>query len=279
MATMGDSASAVSEPALVEIVTPVVSAMDRGPLREALLSAFYMEKESLGAIYDCFAQLASKRHASESLKFFFHSWSKTNHSAASVSGLANRITLLARKHGNVADRAPYYLACDSLQRVTDEDLGARGGTLHSDLFYRMATTLCGDDSWLLRVYCLERAQEFMDWVNQQRLREREIVTGLLTTLVHEVYTHGEVELIHPMFEEWVKDRLALPADEARRVLTWVKIHTGGTESDHFRHATNAVHYYCEASGIAIDPVSAEELFRGYLQRKAAVMTALMPKLH
>lgn len=60
----------------------------------------------------------------------------------------------------------------------------------------MATTLCGDDRWLLRENCLPSAQAFKDWTDRQRLRERDLMQGLLTTLVHEVYTHGEVEYIH-----------------------------------------------------------------------------------
>lgn len=269
----------VSKYTLLEIVDPVIAEMPGGPVQEALISSFNEQRGSLDAIEDCFVRLVSKRHSPEQLKYFFHSWSKTNHSAASVSGLANRITLIARKRDDIAEQAGYYHACDSLQRVTDEDLGARGGILHADLYYRMATLLCGDDSWLMKSYCLNEAQEFRNWVDQQRLREKDIVRGLLTTLVHEVYTHGEVELIHPLFDAWFRTRLAIPSEEVRKVLAWVTVHTGGTESDHFRHATEALRHYCDVSGTSVDPPTAKELFKGYLRRKAAVMEALTPILH
>ena len=116
MTTVGNLS--VSNCALWEIVEPIISEMPTGPVQDALLSSFIEEQQSLNAIEDCFIKLVSKRHPPEQLKCFFNSWSKTNHSAASVSGLANRITLIARKQDNIDEKAGYYYACDSLQRVT-----------------------------------------------------------------------------------------------------------------------------------------------------------------
>jgi hypothetical protein len=150
--------------------------------------------------------------------------------------------------------------------------------LHADLFYRIATTLVGDDQWLSKRCCNAAADEFRDWVDRQRLRERDLLKGLLVTLIHEVYTHGEVELILPLFQTWAKDELGLSADEARRTLAWISVHTGGTESAHFGHAVEAVGQYCAATGARINADFAEVLFQGYLHRKSAVMEQLRPLL-
>ncbi len=264
---------------LDDIVHPVLEEMAGGPLKTALLAAFAAEGETLRSIEDCFRALVAKRQEREALRRFFHSWSKTNNSAASVSGLASRMTLAGRRANDEAVQLALYRVCDSLQRITDEDLGARGGVLHADLFYRMATTLVGDDQWLSKRYCNAAADEFRDWIDRQRLRERDLVKGLLATLVHEVYTHGEVEFILPLFQTWVRDELGMPADESRRVLAWIAVHTGGTESAHFSHASDAVAQYCDAAGISLNADFAATLFHSYLHRKAAVMQQLRPLLH
>ena len=188
-----------------------------------------------------------------------------------VSGLANRLTLLARSEQGSAAADQLYRACGSLQRITDEDLGALGNTVHADLFYTMATTLCGDDRWLLRENCLPSAQAFKDWTDRQRLRERDLMQGLLTTLVHEVYTHGEVEYIHPLYKEWFSRDMGVPAERARATVAWVTVHTGGTESNHFAHATAAVNAFVEAMEIEVNEEAARNLFGLYLRNKAQVM--------
>jgi hypothetical protein len=263
---------------LEKIVHPVLDEMREGPLKAALFAAFAAEERALTAIEECFFALVGRRQEAEPLRRFFHSWSKTNNSAASVSGLASRMTLAGRRSADAAVKQALYRVCDSLQRITDEDLGARGNVLHADLFYRMATTISGDDRWLSKRYCNSAADEFRDWADRHRLRERDLLKGLLITLIHEVYTHGEVEFILPLFQRWACDELGLSAEEARKVLAWISVHTGGTESAHFGHATEAVAHYCEAAGVSIDADAASALFETYLERKAAVMTQLTPML-
>ncbi len=256
---------------LLGVIEPVLNDMPAGTLRHALFRAFWDETASLLDIEDAFARVTARRQAVEPLRKFFASWSKTNNSAASVSGLANRLTLLARSEQGSAAADQLYRACGSLQRITDEDLGALGNTVHADLFYTMATTLCGDDRWLLRENCLPSAQAFKDWTDRQRLRERDLMQGLLTTLVHEVYTHGEVEYIHPLYKEWFSRDMGVPAERARATVAWVTVHTGGTESNHFAHATAAVNAFVEAMEIEVNEEAARNLFGLYLRNKAQVM--------
>ena len=256
---------------LQEAITPVLSEMSPGILRTALLETFTEERASLATIEQAFRTLTSASHPKPALRHFFASWSKTNNSAASVSGLANRMTLLARQQTAPALARSLFEVCASLQRITDEDLGALGGKLHSDLFYTMATSACADDAWLLKSYCLESAESFKAWTDRQRLGERNLLKGLLTTLVHEVYTHGEVEFIHPLFQRWFGEELGTPAEHVRHTVAWVTVHTGGTESNHFAHAVNAVQDYCAAIDVHLDEELCRTIFRDYLRRKQSVM--------
>ncbi|RON57909.1 hypothetical protein [Pseudomonas frederiksbergensis] len=256
---------------LLKIVEPVLNDMPASVLKHALFEAFWQEEEALVDIENAFEQLTSRRHPPVALRKFFASWSKTNNSATSVSGLANRITLLARSEAGSEAAEQLYRACGSLQRITDEDLGALGNIVHSELFYNMATPLCGDDQWLLKENCLPSAQAFKDWTDTRRLRDRDLLQGLLTTLIHEVYTHGEVEFIHPLYKQWFVRDMGVPEAKARATVAWVTVHTGGTESNHFAHAVAAVNEFVEAMQIAVDHETAREIFSEYLRRKATVM--------
>jgi hypothetical protein len=263
--------AAPTESKLYQIARPVLADMEEGMLRTVLLETFEEESESLLEIEHTFDQLTFRSYNKEALRKFFASWSKTNNSAASVSGLASRITLLAGQQQDPDIARQLFNVCSSLQRITDEDLGALGGMLHSDLFYIMATAVCGDDAWLTKSYCEKSAQEFKDWTDRQRLRERDHLKGLLTTLIHEVYTHGEVEFIHPLFQNWFEYHIGIPTDRIRYTVAWVTVHTGGTESNHFGHAVDAIQNFSNAMNVPIDADMAREIFRDYLRRKAAAM--------
>lgn len=256
---------------LLSVIEPVLQEMPAGVLKQALWDEFRNQEAALVDIEEAFQVLTSRRHDAAALRKFFASWSKTNNSAASVSGLANRLTLLARSEQGSAAAQQIYQVCGSLQRITDEDLGALGNILHADLFYNMATPLCGDDQWLLKENCLPSAQAFKDWTDTRRLRDRDLLQGLLTTLVHEVYTHGEVEYIHPLYTRWFERDMGVPPEQVRKTVAWVTVHTGGTESNHFAHAVEAVEVFVKAMGIAVDRATAREVFAQYLQRKAEVM--------
>ncbi|MBC3954836.1 MULTISPECIES: hypothetical protein [Pseudomonas] len=264
---------------LLKIIEPVLNDMPASALKHALFEAFWEQEEALASIEEAFMTLTSRRHSPAVLRKFFASWSKTNNSAASVSGLANRLTLMARAEQDPEVARQIYKACGSLQRITDEDLGALGNTQHAELFYNMATPLCGDDQWLLRENCLPSAQTFKDWTDTRRLRDRDLMQGLLTTLVHEVYTHGEVELIHPLYAQWFVRDMGIPDSRVRATVAWVTVHTGGTESNHFAHAVAAISEFVEALQIEINPEAARSIFSEYLRRKAHVMMDCARLMH
>lgn len=259
------------ESKMQSIIEPVISEMPDSELRHSLLDSFRQEENSLRIIENTFTLLTKEPQERDSLKLFFHSWSKTNNSAMSVSGLASRITLMAREAQDPKIEHNLFKVCSSLQRITDEDLGVYGGFLHSDLFYRMATKICGDDSWLSKSFCLKSANEFKEWTDQKRLQEKEIIHGLLTTLIHEIYTHGEIEYIYPLYKNWFETHLDIEPSQVRNTLAWVTVHTGGTESHHFKHAVDAVQLFCDTMNIRCTKKTLSLIFTEYLQHKARVM--------
>lgn len=253
------------------VLEPVLELMQAGALKQALRDAFRAHEMALVDIEGAFHVLTARRHDTEALRCFFASWSKIHNCAASVSGLADRMTLLARSEQNSVAAQRLYRVCSNLLRITDEDRGAQGNLLHADRFYNLATPLCGDDQWLLKENCLPSAQAFKDWTDMRRLRDRDLLKGLLTTLAHEVCSHGEVEVIRPLFKRWLERDIGVPAEKVRSTMAWVTVHTGGTESNHFAHAVAAVEAFVRVMDVAVVKSAAQDLFGEYLQRKAAVM--------
>ncbi|HMJ13132.1 MAG TPA: hypothetical protein VK524_17045 [Polyangiaceae bacterium] len=250
--------------------------LDHEPLRNMLLESLELEQGAMRTIHDSFAAFLRSKHAPEVRRRFFSSWQRTNNSAMSVEGLANRITLEAEAVAN-SDPARALLMFRGggrLNRVADEDLGVGGQVLHFELYYRMATALTdGDDVWQSREYCLASAAEFKTWLDSIRLRDP-VISGLYSLLIHEGYTHAELELIAPMFDRWATEVMGLSPRDARRVLAWISVHIGGTEKAHFAHSCASLSHYCAGSGARIDLEAASNVFRTYLRKKAQVMEQL-----
>lgn len=251
--------------------------LDHEPLREVLLSSLEAERESIEAIARSFTGFVARKQSAEIRRRFFASWQKTNNSAMSVEGLANRMTADGEAkvvQGEHADGLSLFRAAGRLNRVADEDLGVGGQTLHFELYYRMATEFTDrDDQWQSRQYCLPAAADFKNWLDASRLRAP-IIVGLFSLLVHEGYTHAELEMIAKPFQNWATRDMGLSDRDARRVLAWISVHNGGTEKAHFAHSCASLSHYLEGSGSAVDLQVAEEIFRKYFRMKGAVMAQL-----
>jgi hypothetical protein len=253
------------------------SQLEHEPLRAVLLDSLRSEKESVRIIGESFAHFVQKKHDPDIRRKFFASWQRTNNSAMSVEGLANRITHEAEAATSQLDAGrvlSMFRAAGRLNRVADEDLGVGGQVQHFELFYRMATQYTdGDDRWQSRQFCLPSASEFKSWLDSSRLRDP-IMSGLFSLLIHEGYTHAELEMIAPLFSRWSTDVMGLTAKDTRRVLAWISVHNGGTEKAHFAHSCAALTHYCEGSGAKIDLDLAGQVFTEYFRRKATVMKQL-----
>lgn len=256
------------------IITPVIDSVPNVFLRSQLLDCFPRQADFFSDIEQSFHLLTSNAYSQEKLHCFFHSWSMTNNSAMTVSGIANRLTLLMHKNKPVQDPLSLLQALTSLHRIVDEDLGVVGGVLHKDLYYRMATHFCKNDDWLSLRYLTPEAADFKKWKDANSLRDRDIMIGLLTTVVHEIYTHGEVEYILPLFKSWLQSLDGIEGREANLILAWIIVHTGPTEKNHFFHAIHAVEHFTRAMDINLEQYDMDDIVHTYMQKKAATMNSI-----
>lgn len=248
------------------------------PLRQLLLDSLQTEQDSVHAIANSFERITAQKQPLQIRRQFFSSWQRTNNSVMSVEGLANRITLEAEKAlakgDNESSVMHFFRSAAQLNRVADEDLGAKGQPLHFELYYRMATEFCGeDDTWQSHSFCLPVATEFKSWLDSLRLKEP-IMYGIFSMLIHEGYTHAELEIIAPLFERWAMEGMKFDRNDALRNTAWIAVHNGGTEKNHFAHSCNAFQYYSAATNTKIDLQTAEQIFKEYLRRKGDVMKQL-----
>lgn len=261
---------------LQRIIVPVLEGMADSILKEPLLAAFRTRERPLSWIEDGFRRLTERRHDVETLRRFFHSWSQTNNSAMTVAGIGNRLTLLARSQPALARDPDLLNTVVSLGRIVDEDLAVTHKVLHSQMYYTMATGIVGDDLWLSQRYLVPEAREFKRWKDHNSLRESDLTLALLTTLVHEIYTHGEVEFILPLFRRWLRDHFDCTERESTRLLGWISVHCGPTEKNHFFHALDAVGHYARLTGVDLHRYAIDQIARTYLDKKSAVLRALLP---
>jgi hypothetical protein len=263
---------------LISIILPVIDQMESSHIKEQLLTYFPLQGKQFSIIEDSFSALTATKQKQETINSFFHSWSQTNNSAVTVAGLSNRLTMLIHKNKPVVSEYDLFRTIASLNRIVDEDLAVVGRVLHSKLFYTMATNISGNDSWLSHKYLCNEALEFKNWKDKNSLRNKDIMIGLLTTLVHEIYTHGEVEFIYPKFYSWLKVHSELSEKEIEVSLAWIQVHCGPTEKDHFFHAVNAVHSFSKAQNINIEDYDLKEIITNYLDLKSEVMGVLEQQL-
>jgi hypothetical protein len=259
---------------IAAIIMPVLEAMPPSHIKHELLRAFPLHAMAFRDIEDSFATLTSARQDADRLRRFFQSWSQTNNSAMTVAGISNRLTLAKYRSEPMRDETALLRAIVSLNRIVDEDLAVTNAVLHSQMFYAMATDIVGDDLWLLHRYLHDSARAFKAWKDRNSLRENDPMIALLTTLVHEIYTHGEVEFILPMFRRWLEVDYGRSRHDTTRTLAWISVHCGPTEKNHFFHALDAVEHYARARGLLIEDYSLAAIVETYLQKKAAVMRAL-----
>lgn len=108
-------------------------------LKNALLRAMPCHAEDFADIESGFRALTARRQKPELLRRFFQSWSQTNNSAMTVSGISNLLTIMVHAGETIPDPAALTRAVVSLNRIVDEDLDVTGAIVHSTLFYAMAT--------------------------------------------------------------------------------------------------------------------------------------------
>lgn len=259
---------------ILELMQSIVAPLPSSVLKESLNHSLVASSADLTNIEHCFQLLTNQEHEVEKLRYFFHSWSMTNNSAMCISGLSNRLSKQLHDQDTIEQRLLLSQSIASLNRVTDEDLAVVGGIFHVDLFYQMATLCSGDDTWLSRRYIIPPAKEFKHWKDQNMVKSKDLMDGLLVTLANEIYTHGEVEYIYPLFRRWLMETRGWNSKQSEQALTWILVHCGHTEKAHFQRSIDAISYYCKARNVRLEEYDLSSKFDRYLHSKGRVMTAL-----
>ncbi|MDG5496121.1 hypothetical protein [Niveispirillum sp. BGYR6] len=260
---------------LASLILPVLQTMPDILAKKSLIETFDSSHHDFNIIEEGFRTLTSREQDREYLRRFFASWSQTNNSAMTVSGISNRLTLTLHRGEFAGDKLELLQTLTCLHRITDEDLAVTHRILHAQLFHEMATGIVGDDAWLQTHYIDKSAVEFKKWKDHMSLRESDLALALITTLVHEIYTHGEVEFILPLFTHWLRDTYGFGERELDRAVRWIKVHCGGTEKRHFFHAVDAMNHFEKAFSIDWSRYDHAAIVRSYMQRKAAVLKAVV----
>lgn len=266
--------TAPSSASIEDLVLEAIAEVTDSRIRAALALAFEAERESVETIEESFRIVTTAPPVAANLRTFFRTWNMTNNSAMCVAGMGNRMTQQHRD-GTALDPVALADAVASLHRINDEDLGVGNGVIHADLFYSMATTICGGDEWQSKRYLLEAGIEFKRWRDRCGLVDKDVVVGLLATLIHEVYTHAEVEFIWPHFNRFLETYFEMTSTERHKTLTWINVHRNGTETGHFAHAQDATASYLASQGLDLDGYDMVAIFREYLRRKAEAMRAII----
>ena len=259
-------------PSIHSQIQDVVAALDASPLQTWLGAAFERHEAGFVVIEAAFEDLLGGPISPERCAPFFGSWRATNNSAMCVSGLGNRLSLLLHQRAAVADPDAVIRALIHLHRVSDEDLGVGGSTKHAVLFARMANALCSDDRWSRSCYSSEAAQAFAAWKDRSCLANPNLAWGVLVTVIHEAYTHGEVEFMLPRFLAWLQ-RGGWSKAASRQALAWIFVHCGPTEREHFRYAVNSLDELQRGLGVTIDAAQVDDAVATYIELKQAVMTS------
>lgn len=236
---------------ILEIVEPAIQQLPDSSLRQALLESYIRESASLAKVEDCFQILMARKWSPEVLVRFFHGWGDLRQTAASVSGLVCRLLRLASEEKDTEKQRLYFLAGAATSGINYEDFGLDGGTLHAELFYRFITAVCGDDRWQSRQYRFPESYELREWVYHQRLME-DIQDGLMTTVITELYNHGEFNMIAPILPGWLEETLGISSDRAAHDFQYIFAHAEEVESGHFNHGIVALQYYCKATERPLD---------------------------
>lgn len=263
------------------ILTHMLSVLEthESPFCRQLAAYLPGHLQDLLDIEEGFRRLTSARQEPETLRRFFNSWSQTNNSAMTVCGLSNRLSMPIHRNDPIPQPASLAKAIASLNRIADEDLAVVGKVLHQELFYRMAIGFCGDDQWLMRAYLHPAAASFKKWKDNNSLNVDDPMIGLLTTLTHEIYTHGEVEFILPLFRQWAEEHYGMDSSLARRTLAWISVHCGPTEKNHFFHALDSIAHYAQAMDVDLARYDLAQIVADYVHLKADMIRGALPAVH
>lgn len=249
-----------------------LSLITHEPTRSALEAAYRTPQAASAAraAERVFGRLTSARFPKDRLCRFLAGWHATHGTSQFVSGLMIRMLREADSRPE-AERPLIHRAVGMVAEIIPEDTGV-DDTPHAELFARFATFLVGDDAWRLDRYLVPACERFRAYVQDQRLR-RPIEEAILTTAASENWNSGEYTYFDDLIAPWMTEVIGEKCSY-KFITKYVSVHAGGTELGHFLHAMRAWEAFCQASGVAMNPEMAHQVFVQYLTRLAEAFAAL-----
>ncbi|BAI75712.1 hypothetical protein AZL_c04190 (plasmid) [Azospirillum sp. B510] len=242
-------------------------------------AAFHRERASIQKVEECFEKLTSRAWSRPVLERFFHAWRDTHLTSNAVAAMTCRLMALAEQAEGQPDRAvAFFSAASETGKIIHEDLGLCGEA-HAELYYRLATNVCEGDEWERRRNRVPSAFEFRKWVLHQRVIAQDIQDGLETTIASEIYNHGEYTFAAPLFAPWLAREFGFTDQQVKRDLAYIVVHTGDTESGHFRHGVQALEYYCYGAQVTPDPIRLGARCSDYLRRVGDAFAGISARLN
>lgn len=250
----------------------LVDVEDRN-LVEALLTGFENNPGLLDGYCLTYQRMTSRPWSEDSLCTFFCGWRSPDGAAHAVSSIIVRLLQESADLPGDDNQLKLLAAARHCGEIIVEDVGLgemHGHPHHSKLYQRMASAICGSDNWRLQdKYLNPITKEFSTWVGAKRPLAPNLVEALEMMALTELFNTGEYNLMTPLWKNWLRESCGYPAGEANRIAGFLSVHCGAVEARHFRHATEALRLYTQATGQQIDYRRIAALSDEYVVRACA----------
>ncbi|QXI26707.1 hypothetical protein [Pseudomonas vanderleydeniana] len=268
----------------IDYVHQALVEVDDRNLVEALLDGFINNADRLLDYTRRYENMTAQPWSTASLCTFFCGWRSPDGAAHAVASIIVRLLQLSESVREPQARLALLEAARHCGEIIVEDVGLgemHGHPHHSKLYQRMATTICGSDDWRLQDrYLNPITKEFSAWVGEKRPLAPDLTEALEMMALTELFNTGEYNVMTPLWKRWLRESRGYSAGETHRIAAFLSVHCGSVEARHFRHATDALALYCQATGQSINyrriaALSNEYVIRAceHLGKMASVLAA------
>lgn len=235
----------------------LLAALPADHITTALLDAFHQEAFNLILADEHIERVTSRSLSLSKRCYLFHNWHIIQQSGSMFSALQQRLR----------DDDVHLSLAKARQHFS------RFQSLDVDSFFSMATRVCGSVRWLDPDYQAADAQSFQIWQHHTIVKHPDLLIGLLTLLVHEIYIQAEANLVFMQLNQSSVEIIP-PHDPLSAVFAWSQACNRINAKPRIIHLVNALEAYCQTQQLAIQHYELTNLFRAYLDKKWAVMASV-----
>jgi hypothetical protein len=255
---------------MLSFVDQALSDVQNKRMAAALRKGFDSHANLLESYLNTYQHITSHPWSRESLCTFFCGWRSPDGAAHAVSSIVVRLLQETEALDDVQARLLMLEAARHCGEIIVEDIGLgemHGHPHHSKLYARMASSICGTEDWRLQDrYLNPITKEFSTWVGSKRPLAPKLVEALEMMAMTELFNTGEYNVMTPLWKDWLRQVQGKSAGDAHRIATFLSVHCGAVEAQHFFHATSALELYCQANAQPLEYARIEALSCEYVQR-------------